>query len=128
VTNPGEGMKYILSSALLLIATISVAGNPQSNIETNKINYLINSIEALDGAKFTRNGTEYNGKEAAEHLRYKLKKAGNRVKSAEDFITMCGSKSYISGRPYMIKLSDGKTIPSEEYLRTKLKEYNSTGK
>ena len=61
-------------------------------------------------------------------LRMKLQKAGSKVQTADDFISLCASKSFISGKPYMIKSSDGKTVKSEEYFREKLKEYNSTVK
>ena len=97
-------------------------------MEKNKIEYLISSIENLKGAKFIRNGTEHDGKEAAEHLRSKLKSAGGKIQTADDFIRLCASKSLISGKPYMIRSSDGKTINSEQYFREKLKEYNSSAK
>jgi len=54
----------------------------------------------------------------------KLVRAGDHVQTADDFIRLCASKSYISGKPYMIRLSDGKIIKSEKYFREKLKEYN----
>jgi hypothetical protein len=82
----------------------------------------------MKGTKFIRNGSEYTGKEAAEHLRMKLNNVGKRALTAEDFIRLCASKSFISGKPYMIRTSDGKTIKSEEYFREKLGEYNSSGK
>jgi hypothetical protein len=100
----------------------------QDNIERKKIEFLICSIETLHGAKFVRNGTEYDGKAAAAHLRKKLQNAGGRVQTADDFIRLCASKSYNSGKPYLIKLSDGTTIKAEQYFREKLKEYESTAK
>jgi hypothetical protein len=50
------------------------------------------------------------------------------VETADDFIRLCASKSSVSGKPYMIRLPDGKTIKSEEYFRKKLKEYYLTVK
>jgi hypothetical protein len=100
----------------------------QDNIEKKKIDFLLSSAENMKGAKFIRNGTEHDGKEAAEHLRMKLQKAGGKVQTADDFIRLCASKSIISGQPYMIRSSDGKTINSEQYFREKLKEYDSTAK
>jgi hypothetical protein len=89
---------------------------------------LIFSVENLKGAKFIRNGTEHDGKEAVAHLQMKFLKAGRMVQTADDFIRLCASKSIITGKPYMIRLSDGKAIKSEEYFREKLKEYYSTVK
>ena len=121
-------MKNILLTLFAILALCSVVANAQDTVERKKIDYLISSVENLQGAKFIRNGSEYNGKEAAKHLRMKLQNAGVKVLTADDFIQICASKSSISGKPYMIRLSDGKTIKSEEYFREKLMKFNSTGK
>ena len=121
-------MKSILVTTFVVLALFSGAVSAQDNIEKKKIDFLISSVENFKGAKFIRNGTEYDGKKAAEHLRMKLKSAGGRVQTADDFIRLCASKSFITGKPYMIRSSDGKTITSEEYFRKKLKEYYSTVK
>jgi hypothetical protein len=112
----------------VVLALFSGVVNAQDNIEKKKIEFLISSVENLKEAKFIRNGTEHDGKEAAEHLRMKLQNDVGQVKTADDFIRLCASKSYISGKPYLIRSSDGKTIKSEQYFREKLKEYNSTAK
>jgi len=119
-------MKKKLSLVVVIIAIFAVAAVARENIENRKINYLISAVESLSGATFVRNGTEHNSKDAAKHLRLKLEKAGNRVKTAEDFIKLCASKSYMTNQPYMIKYTDGKMVASETYLRNKLKEYNTS--
>ena len=124
----GDNMKKILVAAFVILTLFSVAVSAQDNIEKKKIEFLISSVENLKGAVFIRNGSEYDGKAAAEHLRLKLKNAGGRVQTAEDFIRLCASQSYITGKPYLIRLSNGKTIKSEEYFREKLKEYYLTVK
>jgi hypothetical protein len=111
-----ESMKNIMVTAFVILAVFSGTVNAQNNIEKRKIEFLISSI-----------GTEHTGKEAAEHLRMKLQNA-LAVQTADDFIRLCASKSSITGKPYMIRLSNGKTIKSEEYFREKLKEYSSTVK
>jgi hypothetical protein len=127
-----ESMKSIWVASFVVLAVVlalfSGVVNAQDNIEKKKIDFLISSVENLKGAKFIRNGTEHDGKEAAEHLRMKLQNDVGQVKTADDFIRLCASKSYISGKPYLIRSSDGKTIKSEQYFREKLKEYNSTAK
>ena len=97
-------------------------------MEKKKIEFLISSLENLEGATFMRNRLAHTGKEAAEHLRMKRKRAGGRVKTADDFIRLCASKSFLSGKPYMIKSSDGKTITAEEFFRKKVQEYDVTVK
>ena len=122
-------MKNILVTAFVILAIFSGAVSAQDNIEKKKIEFLISSVENLKGAKFIRNGSEYDdGKAAAAHLRMKLQKAGGYVQTADDFIKLCASKSFLTGKPYMIRSSNGKTIKAEEYFREKLKEYNSTVK
>jgi hypothetical protein len=121
-------MKNILVAVFVILTLIAGAASAQDNIERTKIDFLISSVGKIKGAIFIRNGSEYDGKEAAEHLRMKLQKAGGKVQTADDFIRLCASKSFISGKPYMIKSSGGKTINSEEYFREKLKDYNSTVK
>jgi hypothetical protein len=120
-------MKNIMVTAFVILALFSGAVSAQDNIEKEKIEFLISSVENLKGAKFIRNGSEHDGKEAAKHLRMKLQNAVV-VQTADDFIRLCASKSFITGKPYMIRSSDGKTIKSEEYFREKLKEYYSTVK
>ena len=121
-------MKSILFTSFVILALFSGVVYAQDNNEKKKIEFLLSSIENIKGAKFIRNGTEHDGKEAAEHLRMKLQKAGGKVQTAEDFIRLCASKSSISGKPYMIKSSDGGTKNSEQYFRDKLKEYDSIAK
>jgi hypothetical protein len=123
--------KRIVLTVLTFLAFFSVAlysGSARAlgDREGKRIEYLIASVEGLSGARFIRNGTEYDGKQAASHLRMKLKRAGGRVSSAEDFITLCASKSYLSGKPYLIAFSDGKTVPAAQFFRKKLLEYRPT--
>jgi hypothetical protein len=119
-------MKNIFVIAIAVLALFSGSVGAQDSIDKKQIEFLISSVENLNGEKFIRNGSEYDGKEAAEHLRMKLQNAGGKVQTADDFIRLCASKSFLSGKPYMIRSSDGKTRKSEEYFREKLKQYNST--
>ncbi len=96
----------------------------QDGAEMAKIDYLISSIGELKGVKFIRNGSEHDGPAAVSHLRLKLKAAGKKIKTAEDFIQCCASRSSISGKPYLLRLSDGTVMKSEIFFRNKLKEYS----
>lgn len=118
-------MKTILVTAFLILVLFPEAVSAQDTIEKKKIEFLLSIVENLQGAKFIRNGAEYDGKQAAAHLRMKLEQADGKVQTANDFIRLCASQSYITGKPYIIRFSDGKTIQSEEYLRKKLAEYPS---
>jgi hypothetical protein len=110
---------YIL--AVVALSSVTWAGTLG---EAEKIALLIRSVEEMP-ARFIRNGTEYEAKEAAAHLRLKLSGAGSRVKTAEDFIKYCGSQSFMSGEKYKIKFPDGRVMESEVYLRERLSELES---
>ena len=94
--------------------------------ETQKIEALIHSVQQLKGAQFYRNGSYYDAAKAAEHLRMKWGKAGSRVKTAQDFIEVVGSKSYLSGEEYHIKLSDGRKVAIKAFFTQKLKEITAS--
>jgi hypothetical protein len=119
-------MKTVVSAIFVVMALFLGSLNAQDTVDQRKIDFLLSSMERLKGAKFIRNGSEYDGIEAAKHLRMKRIAAGGKVKTADDFIRICASKSSISGISYTIRLSDGKIMKSEEYFRKKLKEYHST--
>lgn len=112
--------KKITALFIVLISLVVVHAYAQDSRDAAKIKYLIASVETLKGAKFIRNGSEYDARLAADHLRLKLKNAGKRVRTAEDFIKYCASKSSITGKPYLIRFSDGTTVKAEVFFRKKL--------
>jgi len=101
---------------LLLTAAIALALDPQTKAE---IDELISFVQT-SGVRFIRNGKEYSAAEGAQHLRDKLARAGDRVKTTDDFIAGIASKSYISGKPYLVKFADGHTQPTGDWLRAHL--------
>jgi hypothetical protein len=105
---------------IVLVSLVVVRAYAQDSREAAKIQYLIASIEALEEAKFIRNGREYDARSASNHLRLKLKNAGDRVRTAEDFIKFCGSKSSMTGKPYLIRFTDGTAVKAEAFFRNKL--------
>jgi hypothetical protein len=116
-------MKAHLLCLLIILTLFGGNAFAQDAVEAAKIRYLIGSVETLRGVTFLRNGSEYDAKNAADHLRLKLKTAGNRVKTAEDFIRVCGSKSSVSGKAYRIRFLDGNTKDAETFFREELKEF-----
>jgi hypothetical protein len=109
----------------MLFALLALPAFAQQDAEQQKIAYLIDSVATLQGATFIRNGTEYDAKHAADHMRLKLRFAGSRVKTAEDFITYCGTGSSISGIKYTIRFRDGRVVDSATFLLGKLAEYET---
>ncbi|MBL8822011.1 MAG: DUF5329 domain-containing protein [Planctomycetia bacterium] len=107
-----------LSNALVGedFATFEIGGLSESQ----KIDKLISSVESLKDARFIRNGTEYSAQEAAEHLRLKLKNAGDSIQTASQFIEHVASKSSLSGEVYLIRLSDGSTLTARDFFEQEL--------
>lgn len=83
--------------------------------ERDKIEGLLRALAASD-AVFIRNGGEHGGAEAADHLRMKWSAAGDRVRTAREFIDTIASGSSTSGRPYQVRTADGATIESREWF------------
>jgi len=115
-------MRGLFCLLILSICAFVYAADSIS-LEGRKIDFLIASIETLQGAQFIRNGTAYNAKAAAAHLRLKLRMAGSQVSTADDFIRLCASASSVSGTAYQIRFTDGRAVSSEAYLRQKLAEF-----
>jgi pyrroloquinoline quinone biosynthesis protein B len=95
--------------------------------EQQKIESLIAAVESLQNAVFIRNDVEYDCKAAADHMRTKWDFAGNRIKTARDFIAQLASASSVSGKPYLIRFKDGREITSGEFLLADLKKLEQQG-
>lgn len=107
---------------LLLLFPYILMGQEQggSMSEFQKIDSLISSVEGLKGAKFVRNGKQYDSQDAANHLRRKLRYAGSNIKTAKDFIDKLGTASSKSGKPYQIVYSNGQVLACKAFLEKKL--------
>jgi len=112
-------MKYWMLALIWIGALGLVAGE----VETNKakIDSLLMAVEKSD-AKFVRNGDEHTGKEAAEHMRRKYDHFKKEIKTPDDFIAKCAAKSELSGKPYMVKTADGKSVKCEEWMKARLQD------
>lgn len=102
--------------------TTASATTTKALTESDKIGLLIQHIRDMKGATFIRNGSEHSCQEAADHLKAKWEKHGNKIKSAEDFILHLASKSSSSGEVYLIRYADGKEAPTADVLHQTLKQ------
>ena len=104
-------------------ATFIIAGAGLALSEKEKIEKLIAHVEGLQGAVFSSaTAQEHAAKEAADHLRTKWQAAGDRAKTARDFIDHLATKSSTSSEAYTIKLKDGTVKRAGEYLHERLAE------
>ncbi len=108
----------------LALCLIPLSAHARDARENARIEHLISSIEKLSGAKFIRNGNEYNPDKAGSHLRMKLEKADGKVKTAENFIDGIAAKSSTSGKTYQIRKPDGTLVTTSAYFYARLKEFD----
>lgn len=106
-----------------LATNVWAASSPQpQDIEQQKIHYLLDKVASSD-AIFIRNGQEYKGADAKAHLERKLKYAGSRIHTAEDFIAYVADKSSFTGKPYMVKKPDDTQVTANAWLHEQLKNW-----
>lgn len=115
--------KLIALFALLVFgASAEAQASSKPLSEQEKIEQLIASVEQLRSAQFIRSGTAYTADKAAAHLRMKLAKAGSKITTARIFIDHIASTSYLTGKPYYIRYSDGRQVTAKSFFEEKLRE------
>jgi hypothetical protein len=115
---------------LTLMATFLVAGSGMlstkeiTSTETvnETIGYLLDYV-AASNCTFIRNGEPHTGREASVHFKSKYEHFKNKIKTPEDFIQMAATKSMLTGKPYLVKTTDGKEISCAEWLGKVLADY-----
>ncbi len=112
-----------MTGAVLFAATAHATPSEQ---EGKVIEKLIAQVAAARKTTFIRNGREVDAPAAAEHLRAKYRHFKDRISTASDFIRLAGTQSELSGMPYRVRLPDGKTLTSAEFLHDQLKSLQST--
>ncbi len=115
--------RLVCGAFLGAIAALVVADEPKRK-EQGKIDALLQLVETSEGLVFIRNGLEWPREAAIYHMRNKLKSAGDKIQTADEFIEQCATKSNKTGEVYQIKTADGKTVPSADWLRQELKKLN----
>ncbi len=113
----------VLVLALLAALTVPHRASAREAREQARIDFLLHTVETSK-VVFIRNGSEHDGPAAASHLRMKLNYAGERLKTAEQFITYCASQSSITHRRYQVRLADGKTVDAASYFEEKLRGFD----
>ena len=115
----------VAAAMALLLAPLSGAARADERkapTEKEKIEALLKAVEQMTDAKFVRNGTAYEGKAAADHMRRKWKKVEKDVQTARDFIRLAGTKSYETGEVYKVRFKDGREVESATWLTERLEE------
>lgn len=107
---------------LLVVLHISpgFADNSTTSLE---IEHLLEFVES-SGCIFIRNGSEYDSKEAREHITNKYDYTKRWTDNAEEFIEYSATGSSISGTPYRVRCQ-GQNIPSAQWLLEELENYRT---
>jgi hypothetical protein len=113
-------MRRLLFSAIIFIPVALSAATP-----AKEITYLLNRVEKST-LTFVRNGEPHSGMEAARHMRRKANYFGGRIKTAEDFIAKAGSKSGLTGNPYLVRISSRTEIRCDAWLEGLLRDFRNT--
>jgi hypothetical protein len=98
------------------------SGDSLPALEKQRIETLIRRVAESQDVKFVRNGTTYNAAAAARFLRLKWRANESDVKTARDFIDKVASMSGTSGKPYLIRFSDGSEVKSKDFLLAELRK------
>jgi hypothetical protein len=108
------------------LITFVAFASPSKSAESldQTINYLIDYV-VNSKATFIRNGTSYAPAEAADHIKAKYAHFKKDITTPEDFIRLSASKSILSGKPYLVRLPDGKEMHLDAWLTDALKQHRS---
>lgn len=117
---PGPAVVVALALAFALALPRGTLAGDSGQTDT-EIRYLLDFV-ARSGCMFTRNGTTYDPTGAADHLRLKLRRGGQYVSTADEFIDRLASESSWSGKPYTVEC-DGTVESSRDWLHRALDDY-----
>jgi len=90
-----------LTAALAFAPDLCLA--EPSPTAAEEIELLIQRVAGMTTRTFIRNGSESSADEAARHLRDKYEYFRKEIRTAEDFIRLCGTRSELSKQPYLVK-------------------------
>ena len=119
-----RALKRVSLILLGLTFFLGGTGNLWAISEQQKINLLYQEIRTTR-AIFIRNGIEYDAEKAVSHLKRKHDYAGDKIKTARQFIKYLATESSMTGIAYKIKFPDGKVVESGPYLLQVLKRIES---
>lgn len=107
----------VFAVAMPLHAKEKLDARPRMDRE---VNALLGKLRASQ-CRFNRNGTWYDGADAAQHLAKKYDYLRSKIASTEQFIEKGGSSSSMSGKAYLVRCGDAKAVASGAWLSGQLK-------
>ncbi len=115
-----------LASTALALAWIAAAQAAPAPAAKAEIEYLLSAIASSE-CRFFRNGSSYDAKTAAAHLRNKYESlaAKEMIRDTDDFIDRAAAKSSLSGQDYAIKCAGIAQMSSRQWLTDLLAAYRA---
>ncbi|MDR2198858.1 MAG: DUF5329 family protein [Deltaproteobacteria bacterium] len=117
----------ILATVLIFLA-LSAQARALDGGELKRVDALLSLLSSRTDVTFVRNEKEYPVDKAVSHLRSKLKRAGSRIKTAEEFVDHLASKSSMSGKPYQVILPGGEKVDAGVFFHELLREVDGKRK
>ncbi|WP_260955657.1 YfeK family protein [Pseudomonas citri] len=116
----GPISQWMMATGISLIAIVTNAQAQTTPQATQEITGLLDFVEHSE-CRFVRNGSEFPGVQAREHLEKKLNYLEDKdmVSSAEDFIDLAATKSSMSGSAYEVRCPEG-AQPASAWLKREL--------
>jgi hypothetical protein len=114
----------IFAALLTVLAAPAIAEATRTDEPDTAIAYLISQVSG-SGLTFVRNASRYSAAEAAEHMHRKYEHFKDEIRTPEDFIARCATRSLLSGKPYLIITEHGEQIPTRDWLARALEDYRA---
>lgn len=108
-------------TVLFLLFPCLLRGEPINTVDKTVLHLIDHVSES--GLTFIRNDDRYTSVEAAEHMDNKYRHFREDIKTAEDFIAQCASRSLLSGKPYLVINEQGEQVRTSEWLEAELADY-----
>jgi hypothetical protein len=112
-----------LAVAILLVL-VQLTIPVRADSSAAEIAYLLRFIRESP-CTFIRNGSDYDGAAAADHIEAKYEHFKDEIRTAEDFIDRAATKSELSGAPYQVQCGSGAKVAAAEWLRDTLHSYRA---
>lgn len=120
-------MVAVLTAVVTVFFFLSTsAGNAaQTEPADETIQYLLDYV-ARSELTFIRNSGQHTAQEASEHMQKKYEHFRDEIKTPEEFIELCATRSLLSGKPYQVINKQGETVKTGDWLTIKLKEHRNS--
>jgi len=89
--------------------------------EPEKIEKLLKVVRDSD-LTFIRNGREMTAREAATRLQRRYERRGGKVITARDFAGRFAASGPLSGKPYLVRIGDGREVYARDWMLERLAE------